>query len=94
MKVFVIGSVNQDSKFIKEVADRYKIFGHEVDCVTPEPEKSFNELVWQAFDKIKVADVVLVVPKHDGSLGHGTIYEMAFAEEMGKTVELYIRDRG
>ena len=91
MKIFVIGSL-VNVHLIKRIAEKWCAAGSDVDYVKPELGITFAQCVQQAFDKIKKSDIVVVVPKHDGSLGEGTIYEMIFAEEMGKQLDLFIED--
>lgn len=51
-----------------------------------EPETPFSKLVEDCFDKIEKADLVLVVPRDDGSIGKGTTYEIVFARRVGTDV--------
>ncbi|MDR1549045.1 MAG: hypothetical protein LBT06_10720 [Hungatella sp.] len=91
MKIFVIGSPT-NVHLIKRIAEKYGVAGSDVDYVKPESSYTFTQCVQQAFDKIMKSDIVVVIPKHDGSLKRGTIYEMIFAEEMGKQLDLFIED--
>ena len=53
---------------------------------------SHYQLIQRALRLIKDADVVMVVPKSDGTFGEGTLYEMAVAEMLEKTV-ISIKDK-
>ncbi len=83
--IYVIGSLSRDEK-IKEIAEDYASFGHHVDYVKKQPETPFSKLVEDCFDKIEKADLVLVVPRDDGSIGKGTTYEIVFARRVGTDV--------
>lgn len=83
--IYVIGSLSRDEK-IKEIAEDYASFGHHVDYVKKQPETPFSKLVEDCFDKIEKADLVLVAPRDDGSIGKGTTYEIVFARRVGTDV--------
>lgn len=84
-KLYVIGSLTREEK-IKEIADYYESLGHEVKYVKKQPETTFSELVEDCFDNIEWADQLIVIPKIDGSIGHGVTYEIAFARRIGTGV--------
>lgn len=88
MKVFVIGSMTRLDE-IKKVANMRSKAGNDVEYVKSEPEKTFSTLVDKAFDHISKADKVVAVTKCDGSLGEGTIYELAFAKFLGKNIVVW-----
>lgn len=86
MKVFIIGSLSCEEE-IKEVAKFFvEEMGYEVDYVRKQPEKSLEMLIKEAFESISKADRVVAVKKPDGSYGEGTMYEMSFAEFIGKPI--------
>ena len=86
MKVFVIGSISCE-KEIRSVAKFFEEeMGDEVDYVRKQPEKPLEVLVKEAFHSIYNADRVVAVRKPDGTFGCGTIYELAFAEFIGKPI--------
>ena len=85
MKVFVIGSMSCEKR-IKAIAEFFEEMGDQVDYVKKQPQKSFEDLVKEAFISIANADRVVAVRKDDGTFGEGTMYEMAFAEFIGKQI--------
>lgn len=86
MKVFVIGSLSYEEE-IKKVAKFFREeMGDEVDYVRKQPEKSLEILIREAFESISKADRIVAVEKPDGNFGDGTLYEMAFANFIGKPI--------
>lgn len=86
MKVFIIGSLSYEEE-IKKVAKFFREeMGDEVDYVRKQPEKSLEILIKEAFEAISNADRIVAVKKPDGSYGEGTMYEMFFAEFIGKPI--------
>ena len=75
-KIFVIGSISVSDR-IERVAKCNKNVNSEVRFVKRDPDKTLAELIKNAYKNIFWADVVLAVPKYDGSFGSGTLYEMA-----------------
>ena len=90
MKVFVIGSLSCAER-IKAIADMYIELGDDVEYVKEQPEKTFEVLVDEAFNSISKADRIVAVAKCDGTFGQGTIYEMAFAKFIGKSITKFNR---
>ena len=92
-KFFVIGSVSQETK-IREVANFLKnnIKDSEIRYVHKEPLKSLEELIVQAYNNIDWCDVVVVVPKENGKVGSGTLYEKTYALRVGKQVMTINKD--
>lgn len=60
--------------------------GDEVDYVRKQPEKPLEILIREAFESISKADRVVAVKKTDGTFGDGTLYEMTFANFIGKPI--------
>lgn len=87
-KIFVIGSLSRETE-IKRVAEYYSKLGHEVEYVKRQSDKTFVELVCEAFRKISGADLIVAVQKEDGGLGDGTTYEVTFARFIGKEVIIF-----
>jgi hypothetical protein len=86
MKVFVIGSLSCEEE-IRKVAKFFKEeMGDEVDYVRKQPEKPLEILIREAFESISKADRVVAVKKTDGTFGDGTLYEMTFANFIGKPI--------
>lgn len=92
-KFFVIGSVSQETK-IREVSNFLKnnIKDSEIRHVKKEPLKSLEELITQAYNNIDWCDVVVVVPKENGKIGNGTLYEKTYAIRSGKQVMTINKD--
>jgi hypothetical protein len=83
-KAFVIGSLSQEAEiedFALSLANKY-----DVTFVKKQPNKSFNILVEEAFNNILMADVIFVLLKQDGTIGHGTTYEIEYAKRLGKVI--------
>lgn len=93
MKVFIIGSVSQEDD-IRVCAERIRELGHEVDHVRKQPDKNLGDLIAEAYQKINEADKIIVFRKPDGSIGTGTLYEMKFAEFLGKNILKVTFERG
>lgn len=86
MKVFVIGSLSCEEE-IRKVAKFFKEeMGDEVDYVRKQPEKPLEILIREAFESISKEDRVVAVKKTDGTFGDGTLYEMTFANFIGKPI--------
>lgn len=91
MKVFVIGSLSYEEE-IKKVASFFKEeMGDEVDHVRKQPEKSLEILIKESFESISKADRIVAVKKPNGTFGDGTLYEMAFANFIGKPITKFGR---
>lgn len=82
MYILVIGSLSNQDK-IKEVAQYYTDKGHNVSHVYECPDMAFIDIVRNVFYQIQTCDRVVVIPKSNGTLGRGTLYEMAYAETAG-----------
>ncbi len=91
MKIFVIGSLSVEDS-IKSVADLYSTLGADVKYVKKQPDKSLEYLIKEAFERISEADMIVAVPKPDGTFGEGTTYELAFAKHLGKITWKYTVD--
>ena len=85
--IYVIGSLGRDEK-IKETANYYKSLGNNVQYVKKQPHLSCRKLVEECFNKIEKADLVVVIPKCDGSIGIGVTYEIVFANRVGTKVTI------
>lgn len=84
-KTFVIGSMSCADE-IREVAEYLKGVGCDVNYVRPQPERNLSELIIECYKHIYEADDIIAVPKADGSFGTGTMYELGFAEFLGKRI--------
>lgn len=83
--IFIIGSLSREKR-IEETAKFLRSIGCNVDHVRKQPDKSFEDLVWEAYQKIFEADLIVAIQKEEGVLGEGTTYEVAFARFIGKDV--------
>lgn len=91
-KLYIIGSLSQE-EVIKSTADYYIGTGrYRVRYVKREPRKSLEALIRKCFLNIIWADRVMVIPKHDGTLGNGVTYEMVFAKLIGKRVDRFLTE--
>ena len=88
IKVFIIGSISCMERII-EATISFMDKGCIVKHVKPEPDKSLEYLIDKAFNNIKEADLIVAVEKNDGSLGEGTLYELAFAKYLNKEIILF-----
>lgn len=88
-KLCFIGSMSC-AKTIENTAKEYEQEGYCVQYVRPRPKEPIVSLIEDAFDMIDWAEIVIPIPKKDGSFGEGTLYEMAYAKRKGKII-LYER---
>lgn len=90
MKIYIIGSVNENEYSIKCVATRFEKLGHEVRYVKKEHGVPLETLIHTCFLTIESwADLVVVVPKQiypTLEISDGTKYEMEHASSYGKPV--------
>lgn len=91
MKVFVIGSLSCEEEIRKVAKFFEEERGDEVDYVRKQPEKPLEILIREAFESISKADRVVAVRKPDGTFGDGTLYEMTFANFIGKPITKFRR---
>lgn len=83
--VFIIGSMSVVDD-IEKVAEKYSALGVNVKYAKKQPDKNLEDLIEDALKCISEADMIVAVPKPDGTFGEGTTYEMMFAIHLGKTV--------
>lgn len=88
MKLFIIGPVSRE-KEIEKIAEYYCKLGYDVEHVKRQSDKTFTELVCEAFKKISETDKIIAVQKKDSGLGKGTTYEVTFARFLGKDVSIF-----
>ena len=81
-KTFIIGSISQEEQ-IKKLADKFNTTMY----VKHQPNKSFKQLVSEAFTNIEEADLIIAVKKPDGTFGEGTTYELEYARRLGKRIQ-------
>ena len=81
-KIFIVGSISQEEQ-IKKLADKFNTTMY----VKHQPNKSFKQLVSEAFTNIEEADLIIAVKKPDGTFGEGTTYELEYARRLGKRIQ-------
>lgn len=87
--IVIIGSLSQ-AEIFDRLEQKYKLQGDDVWRPTRQPDRPFEDLVKECFEKISEADEIIAVQKPDGTFGEGTTYEMIFAIFYhGKNVEIY-----
>lgn len=86
-KIYVIGSM-KNSKEIEYVArgikatDSYLVrYAYPIGCTN-----SLTDAIEKAFANIRWCNSLYVVKKADGSLGDGTLYEIAYARTLHKEI--------
>ena len=82
-KIFIIGSLTQEDH-MRDIAKKYS----NAKYVHKQPEKSFEQLVSEAFDNIDDAETVIALHKPDGSFGQGTTYELEYAKRLNKNIQI------
>lgn len=85
MKVVILSSLKQEEK-IKFMANIFINFGAEVVYPKKEFEKSLLTIDIDYIKEIHNADMVIAIPKDDGSFGESVTYEMALVIYFGKEV--------
>lgn len=84
--VYIIGSVSQEDE-IKQIAEYFKKNeGFSVIYVKSQPDKSIESLIFDCYKNISESDLVVAVPKKNGTFGIGVTYEIMFAKFIGKEV--------
>ena len=64
------------------------VFGHTIHSQYPSSEQNKEELNVLHYDKIELADEILVI-NVDGYIGESTAKEIIFAEQSGKTIRYF-----
>ena len=85
---FIIGSVSHMDR-INDAVTEYEKRGYYVMSVRPQPDRTKETLIFEAFYNIAAADLIVAVKKPDDSFGTGTLYELAFANYLSKHIEAY-----
>lgn len=87
-KVCIIGSMKQIEE-IKKLASELEITGY-FTVRHEDPENSQGKtqqyLTHKSFDRIRWADIVVIVPKPNGEFGESTSYEAEYASRIGKLI--------
>lgn len=87
-KICILASLSQQSA-IKEVVQHYKSQGCLVDYPIEQCDKTLFEIDFDYICRIAAADIVVAIPKHDGSFGESVTYELAVAKYLNKPIETY-----
>lgn len=87
-KVCILASLSQQSA-IEEAVEHYKSHENIVDYPIEQHDKTLLEIDFDYICRIASADMVVAIPKYDGSFGESVTYEMAVAKFLGKPVEVY-----
>ena len=88
-KIYIIGSISNYKEITKAAYEYYDKADYDINYVFPQPNRSLKELIIECFEKIREADIIVVVKKDNGSIGDGTTYEVVYAETLGKDIVYY-----
>lgn len=86
--VCIIGSIKQIDE-IKKLASEFEESGYFVvrhEDPMNSQGKTHQYLARKSFDRIRWADIVVVVPKPNGEFGESTSYEAEYASRIGKLI--------
>ena len=87
-KICILASLSQQSD-IKEAVQHYKPQSCLVDYPIERPDKSLFEIDFDYICRIAAADMVVAIPKLDGSFGESVTYELAVAKYLDKPITTY-----
>ena len=90
-KAFIIGSSQQEAEIQQLAADMQNKY--KVNYITKQTDKSFEELVSNAFTNIENADLIVALKKPDNTFGQGTTYELEFAKRLRKQIRIVNPDK-
>lgn len=82
-KVCILASLSQQSA-IEEAVKHYKSEGCIVDYPIEQHDKTLFEIDYDYICRIASADMVVAIPKCDGTFGESVTYELAVAKYLGK----------
>lgn len=86
--ICILASLSQQSA-IQEAVEHYKKHGNIVYFPAEQHDKTLLEIDFDYICQIASADMVVAIPKYDGSFGESVTYEMAIAKYLGKSVGVY-----
>lgn len=86
--IYIIGTLSRID-VIEEAAIYYIRHGYSVSMVRKQPDVNIEKLIIQCFKNIEEASRIVAIPHKDGTLGEGTMYEIAFAKMLGKRVDIW-----
>lgn len=87
-KICILASLSQKST-IEEAVRHYKQQGCLVDYPVEQSDKTLFEIDFDYICRIASADMVMAIPKPDGSFGESVTYELAVAKYLDKPIETY-----
>lgn len=87
-KICILASLSQRSD-IEEAVRLYKSYGNLVDYPIEQRDKTLFQIDYDYICRIASADMVVAIPKYDGSFGESVTYEMAVAKYLGKPRKIY-----
>ena len=87
-KVCILASLSQQSA-IEEAVKHYKSEGCIVDYPKEQHDKTLFEIDYDYNCRIASADMVVAIPKCDGTFGESVTYELAVAKYLGKPRGVY-----
>lgn len=87
-KICILASLSQQSA-IEEAVQHYKSEGCLVDYPVEQRDKTLFEIDFDYICRIAAADMVVAIPKYDGSFGESVIYELAIAKYLNKPRGVY-----
>ncbi len=82
-KICILASLSQRLA-IEEAVEHYKSQGNIVDYPIEQHDKTLFEIDYDYICRIASADMVVAIPKHDGTFGESVTYELAIAKYLGK----------
>lgn len=87
-KICILASLSQQSA-IEKAVQHYKSQGCLVDYPIEQHDKTLFELDFDYICRIAAADMVVAIPKPDGSFGESVTYELAVAKYLDKPRAVY-----
>ena len=84
MNIYIIGSMSNYDK-IKKVVDCLERQGQQPRYAQPSTD-DLPTCIERCYTNIDWANVIIAVPKDDGTFGNGVTYEIAYAKHIGKKV--------
>lgn len=91
MNIYIIGSMSNYDK-IQEAVQCFERQGQQPRYAQPSTD-NLPTCIERCYTNIDWANVVIAVPKDDGTFGNGTTYEIAYAKHIGKYVIKYDGER-
>jgi hypothetical protein len=86
--IYIIGTLSRFDE-VQKAALHYLSLGYSVAIVRPQSDKSKEKLIAECFKSIEKCKKIVAVPHEDGTLGDGTLYEITYANKLGKCVSIW-----